>query len=119
MPSTRLTLVPALRLAAAALLVLGGCATLTVVPAERLAEQQLTPGAEPVAHIYAANWGLYLFKYLPLITGSLARPGAVQWPSLFSDEVQIDRLVGEQAARWETYSPTCGLATDPTGSAGR
>jgi len=98
MPSTRLTLVPALRLAAAALLVLGGCATLTVVPAERLAEQQLTPGAEPVAHIYAANWGLYLFKYLPLITGSLARPGAVQWPSLFSDEVQIDRLVEKVSA---------------------
>ena len=54
---------------------LGGCATLTVVPADRLGEQRLTPTAEPVAHIYAANWGVYLFKYLPLITGSLSRPG--------------------------------------------
>lgn len=52
---------------------LGGCATLTVVPADRLGEQRLTPTAEPVAHIYAANWGVYLFKYLPLITGSLSR----------------------------------------------
>ena len=89
MPSTRLTLVPALRLAAAALLVLGGCATLTVVPAERLAEQQLTPGAEPVAHIYAANWGLYLFKYLPLITpgrGAVARTSAMKCRSTASSE---------------------------------
>src|SRR5215831_20755993 len=38
-----------------ALLMLGGCSTLTVVPAERLEEQRLTPAAEPVAHIYAAN----------------------------------------------------------------
>ena len=82
----------------AALLMLGGCATLTVVPSERLAEQRLTPAAEPVAHIYAANWGLYLFKYLPIITGSLARPGVPQWPSLFSDEVQIDRLVEKVSA---------------------
>lgn len=51
-----------------------------------------------MAHIYAANWGLYLFKYLPIITGSLARPGVPQWPSLFSDEVQIDRLVEKVSA---------------------
>ena len=83
---------------ASLLLILGGCATLTVVPAERLAEQRLTTAAEPVAHIYAANWGLYLFKYLPIITGSLARPGVPQWPSLFSDEVQIDRFVEKVSA---------------------
>ena len=76
-----------------ALLSMGGCATLTVVPKEQLAEQRLTPGAEPVAHIYAANWGWYLFKYIPLITGSLARPGIPAWPALFSDQVRIDALV--------------------------
>jgi hypothetical protein len=76
-----------------ALLTLGGCATLTVVPKERLAEQRLTPGAEPVAHIYAANWGWYLFKYVPIITGSLSRPGVPAWPALFSDQVRIDALV--------------------------
>lgn len=96
----RLTIAPAVRFVFVpfVLLMLGGCATLTVVPGERLAERQFTPGAEPVAHIYAANWGVYLFKYLPLITGSLARPGAVQWPALFSDEVQIDRLVEKVSA---------------------
>lgn len=74
-------------------LVLGGCATLTVVPAERLAEQRLATAAAPVAHIYAANWGIYLFKYLPLVTGSLSRPGVPRLPALFSDQVQIDLLV--------------------------
>ena len=76
-----------------ALLTLGGCATLTVVPKEQLAEQRLTPAGEPVAHIYAANWGWYLFKYIPIITGSLARPGVPSWPALFSDQVRIDTLV--------------------------
>ena len=70
-----------------------GCATVHVVPAERLSEQQLTMGATPVAHIYAANWGLYLFKYIPIVTGSLARPGAVRWPALFSNQVQVELLV--------------------------
>jgi hypothetical protein len=90
----RLTIAPKLPLlVGAALLVLSGCATLTAVPAERLAEQRLTPAAEPVAHIYAANWGWYLFKYVPIVTGSLARPGVPRWPALFSDEVRIDALV--------------------------
>src|SRR5262249_151909 len=83
---------------ALALLVPGGCATVTVVPVERLAEQRLTPAAEPVAHIYAANWGVYLFKYLPIITGSLARPAVPHCPSLFSDKGQIDRLVEKVSA---------------------
>ena len=100
MPLMKLAIAPMLRfsLAAVAVFILGGCATLTVVPADRLAAQRLTPAAEPVAHIYAANWGVYLFKYLPIITGSLARPGVPQWPSLFSDQVQIDRLVEKVSA---------------------
>jgi hypothetical protein len=77
----------------AMIFILSGCATLTVVPAERLAGQQLTPAAAPVAHIYADNWGIYLFKYLPLVTGSLSRPGVPRFPALFSDQVQIDLLV--------------------------
>src|SRR5262245_19202267 len=75
------------------LFMLTGCMTLTVVPAERLAGQQLTPAPAPVAHIYADNWGIYLLKYLPLVSGSLARPGVPRFPALFSDQVQIDLLV--------------------------
>jgi hypothetical protein len=70
-----------------------GCATVQVIPADRLNEQRLTTEAAPVAHIYAANWGLYLFKYFPVVTGSLSRPGPVRWPALFSDQVQIELLV--------------------------
>jgi hypothetical protein len=90
-----LAISPALRalLSTAALTTLAGCATLTVVPAERLDGQRLTPAADPVSHIYAANWGIYLFKYLPLITGSLSRPGVPSWPAWFSDEVRVDLLV--------------------------
>ena len=82
-----------LSIAAAVAMALGGCATLTIVPAERLAGQRLTEGAEPVAHIYAANWGIYLFKYIPIATGSLSHPGVPRWPTWFSDEVQIENLV--------------------------
>jgi hypothetical protein len=46
-----------------------------------------------VAHIYAANWGWYLFKRIPIVTGSLDRHGVPQWPAIFSDQVRIDRLV--------------------------
>jgi hypothetical protein len=87
-PVTRFLLV-----GATVVLTVSGCATLTVVPPERLADQRLTPGAAPVAHIYAANWGVYLFKHLPLVTGSLARPGVPRFPALFSDQVRIDSLV--------------------------
>jgi hypothetical protein len=56
----KLAIARALRyvLGPAALIMLGGCATLTIVPAERLEGQRLTPAAEPIAHIYAANWGV-------------------------------------------------------------
>ena len=85
-------------LGSVALIAVTGCATLTIVPAERLEGQRLTPTAEPVAHIYAANWGLYLFKYVPLITGSLSRPGVPSWPALFSDQVRVDLLVEKVSA---------------------
>jgi hypothetical protein len=76
-----------------ALMAVTGCATFDVVPRDRLNEQRLTPGAVPLAHIYAANWGWYLFKYIPIVTGSLDRPGVPRFPALFSDQVRVDRLV--------------------------
>ena len=91
---------------------LSACATVQVVPAERLSEQRLTTEATPVAHIYAANWGLYLFKYLPIITGSLSRPGAVSWPALFATRCGSScwwrGRSGEQAARGARSSRISG-----------
>jgi hypothetical protein len=87
-----------------------GCATLEVVPPERLNDQRLTPGAVPVAHIYAANWGWYLFKGIPVVTGSLDRPGMPRWPALFSDQVRIDLLVDMVTAESQRLGGT--LITD-------
>jgi len=87
----------------AVLLTIGsGCATLEVVSPDDLHGQQLAPNTEPVGHIYAANWGWYLFKYVPIITGSLDRPGVPAWPALFSNQVTIEGLVAkvsEESAR--------------------
>ena len=69
------------------------CATLEVVPPKQLHGQQLAPNTQPVGHIYADNWGWYLFKYIPLVTGSLDRPGSVAWPAFFSNQVTLQGLV--------------------------
>lgn len=74
-------------------LLLCGCAMVEVVPREDLNGQRLTAGASPVAHIYVDNWGWYLFKYIPLLTGNLNRPGVPRLPVLFTDNVRVDRLV--------------------------
>ncbi len=73
------------------LLLIQGCATVKVIPIDRLNEQQLAPESEPIAHIYASNWGVYLFKYIPLFTGDLDYPGVPRMP--FRNSVRVDRLV--------------------------
>jgi hypothetical protein len=76
-----------------ALLLFQGCAVLEVVPAQQLHEQRLTTDAAPIAHIYADNWGVYLFKYIPLISGNLNKARIPQSPVLFTDNVRIELLV--------------------------
>ena len=70
-----------------------GCATVEVVPADQLNQQQLTADATPIAHIYVNNWGWYLFKYIPFLTGNLNRPGAPRFPVFGTDNVKVDVLV--------------------------
>ena len=79
--------------AACALTITAGCATVEVVGPEHLHDQQFAPGTKPVAHIYADNWGWYLFKYIPLVTGNLDDPGMPQLPNFFTDNVRVDLLV--------------------------
>jgi hypothetical protein len=79
-----------------------GCATVEVVPAEQLRGQKLAAASKPVAHIYADNWGIYLFKYIPLVTGNLNRSGGLRPPNLFTNTVRVDLLVetvAEEARR--------------------
>lgn len=79
------------------LAVVSGCATVEVVKSEHLNGQQFVAGEESVAHIYAANWGWYLFKYIPIATGNLDNPGVPRLPRVFTDNVRIDLLVGKVA----------------------
>lgn len=71
-----------------------GCATLQVVPKEQLQEQRFSSNTIPLAHLYADTWGIYLFKFIPLITGNPEKPGR---PLLFSDTVRVDLLVSSVA----------------------
>ncbi len=70
-----------------------GCATVDVVGPEHLHGHQFASGARPLAHIYADNWGWYLFKYIPIATGNLDNPGTPRLPKLFTDNVRVDMLV--------------------------
>ena len=70
-----------------------GCATVEIVPSDRLNEQKLTEDATPIAHIYVTNWGWSLFKYIPFLTGNLDRPGAPRFPVFGTDNVKVDVLV--------------------------
>ena len=70
-----------------------GCATVETVPIDQLNQQQLAANATPVAHIYVNNWGWYLFKYIPFLTGNVNRPGVPRWPVFGTDNVKVDVLV--------------------------
>jgi len=70
-------------LAGAILFVLMGCASVSVVKTDHLNDQILSPGQEPIAHIRTDNWGYYLFRWIPLVSGNLKHPSAIQFPVFF------------------------------------
>jgi hypothetical protein len=72
-----------------------GCATLDVVPAKQMHMQTLAPGTTPIAHVRAANWGWYLFKFIPIFTGDLESPGYPQMCRIFRDNVTVGDVVGK------------------------
>lgn len=80
-------------LAISASLLAAGCATMKVVSPDQLNEQRFSEAGVPVAHLYVDNWGIYLFKYIPLVTGNIDRAGQVQISRLFTDNVRVDLLV--------------------------
>jgi hypothetical protein len=87
-----------------------GCTTLTTVPVSQLHDEQFVPGSDPVAHIYADNWGFYLFKYIPIISGALDR---THWPLpfvLFTNNVRVDALV--ECVTREAHNRGGTLVTD-------
>jgi len=78
---------------------LAGCATVDVVPAESLNGEAFVPGEHPIAHVRVANWGWYLFKFIPLATGDLQNPGHPRFPRFFTDNVSTADVVRATTAK--------------------
>lgn len=78
---------------ACGLLAAPGCASVHSVPSSQLHEQQLAPGAKPIAHVYVDCWGIYLFQVVPLITGNIDGSGLGLPFHLFTDSVRVDAVV--------------------------
>lgn len=90
-PMKKRTFLPFLTLMLA--ISLCSCATMSVVKIEHLNDQELAVDSAPVAHIYVANWGYYLFKYIPIVTGNLDYPESSNRTLWFKDNVRVDALV--------------------------
>jgi hypothetical protein len=65
-----------------------GCSSLTVV--KELNNQRFTLDAQPVAHLSARVGGVYLFYYLPIVTGDTREADSIRF---FHDEQDIERVV--------------------------
>jgi hypothetical protein len=77
-----------IRLAALALVSTVGCSSLTVV--KELHDQRFTSEEQPVAHLSARVGGIYLFYYLPIVTGDSEQADSVRF---FRNEPDVDRVV--------------------------
>jgi hypothetical protein len=77
-----------IRLAALALVSTVGCSSLTVV--KELYGQRFTSEEQPVAHLSARVGGIYLFYYLPIVTGDSEQADSVRF---FRNEPDVDRVV--------------------------
>lgn len=65
-----------------------GCSSLTVVT--ELHDQRFTLEERPVAHLSARVGGIYLFYYLPLVTGDSEQADSIRF---FRNEPDIERVV--------------------------
>ncbi|MCI1278993.1 MAG: hypothetical protein LKG23_08425 [Nitrospira sp.] len=87
-----------------------GCASVHIVPPSKLHEQQLAPGAKPIAHVYVDCWGIYLFQMVPLITGNIDGSGLGLPFHLFTDSVRVDAVVERASGEAQRQGGT--LLTD-------
>jgi len=76
------------RLTVIALVSTVGCSSLTVV--RDLHDQRFTSEEQPLAHLSARVGGIYLFYYLPLVTGDSEQAGSIRF---FRNEPDIERVV--------------------------
>ena len=81
------SLIP-ISLAAVALLSMTGCSSLTVV--KELHDQRFTSEERPVAHLSARVGGVYLFYWLPVVTGDSEEADSIRF---FRHEPDVERVV--------------------------
>ena len=65
-----------------------GCSSLNVV--KDLHDQRFTSAEQPVAHLSARVGGIYLFYFLPLVTGDSEKADSIRF---FRNEPDVDRVV--------------------------
>ena len=65
-----------------------GCSSLTIVT--ELNNQRFTLDEQPVAHLSARVGGIYLFYYIPLVTGDSEQTDRIRF---FRDEPDVERVV--------------------------
>lgn len=67
-----------------------GCSHVQVVDATHLNGQALSREGGTVAHLNASSWGIYLFNWIPLVSGSLDTPGRF---TLLQDTAKVEDAV--------------------------
>jgi hypothetical protein len=75
-------------LTALALAFTAGCSSLNVI--KELHDQRFTSEEQPVAHLSARVGGIYLFYFIPLVTGDSEKADSIRF---FRNEPEVDRVV--------------------------
>ena len=65
-----------------------GCSSLNVI--KELHDQRFTSEEQPVAHLSARVGGIYLFYFIPLVTGDSEKADSIRF---FRNEPEVDRVV--------------------------
>ena len=65
-----------------------GCSSLNVI--KELHDQRFTSEEQPVAHLSARVGGVYLFYFIPLVTGDSEKEDSIRF---FRNESEVDRVV--------------------------
>ena len=65
-----------------------GCSSLNVI--KELHDQRFTSEEQPVAHLSARVGGVYLFYFIPLVTGDSEQADSIRF---FRNEPEVDRVV--------------------------
>ena len=78
-----------------------GCSSLTIV--KDLHDQSFTSEGQPVAHLSARVGGIYLFYYLPLVTGNSEQADSIRF---FRNEPDVERVVRMVARKSQELGAT-------------